>query len=232
MIPAPLHLAGERLLLDAAGLLAWPAMRTLVVADLHLEKGSAFAAGGRLLPPYDTRETLARLALALRRWRPARLVALGDSFHDRGAAARLPAAEAATLTRLLDGIETIWVLGNHDPLPPTGLPGTALDEWCAGPILFRHQARPGRIPPGEVSGHFHPKAAMPTRAGPITRPCFVADGQRVILPAFGAYTGGLAVEEPAIAGLFPRGGRAFLLGQERLFSRPLTARRMRPTSIG
>jgi len=231
MIPAPLHLAGERLLLDAGGLLAWPAMRTLVVADLHFEKGSAFAAAGRFLPPYDTRETLARLTLALRRWRPARLVALGDSFHDRGGAARLPDTEAATLARLLKGIETIWVLGNHDPAPPAGLPGTALAEWTAGPLLFRHQARPGRVPAGEISGHFHPKAAMPTRAGAITRPCFVADAHRLILPAFGAYTGGLAVEEAAIAGLFPRGGRVFLLGQERLFSRPLATRRARPTSL-
>ncbi len=221
MTPAPLHLAGERLMLDPAGLLAWPAQRLLAVADLHLEKGSHFAAGGRFVPPYDTRETLTRLGTALRRWRPARLVLLGDSFHDATGAGRLGREDAALLARLTAGMELVWVLGNHDPLPPTGLPGSAMEEWRQGPLLFRHQAQPGRPEAVEVSGHFHPKATMPTRCGGITRPCFLADGRRVILPAFGAYTGGLAATDPVIAGLFPRGARAFLLGQERLFSLPL-----------
>jgi DNA ligase-associated metallophosphoesterase len=222
---APIHVAGERLMLDPAGVLHWPARRTLVVADLHLEKGSAFAAAGRLLPPYDTRETLARLALLLRRWRPARVIALGDSFHDRGGAARLPPAEAEALVRMLAGAEMLWVLGNHDPEPPVGLPGIAAEEFRDGPLVFRHQARPAAsrfasAPGAEISGHFHPKATMQTRAGGITRPCFVADARRVLLPAFGAYTGGLDTRDPAIAGLFPRGARAFLLGRERLFSMP------------
>jgi DNA ligase-associated metallophosphoesterase len=232
MTPAPLHLAGERLMLDPAGLLAWPARRTLVVADLHLEKGSAFAAAGRFLPPYDTRDTLERLALALRRWRPARLIALGDSFHDRAGAARLPAAEVAALHRLLAGIEMVWVLGNHDPEPPAGLPGTAAVELADGPLRFRHQAAPGRVPPGELSGHFHPKSTMPTRLGGITRPCFIADGWRVMLPAFGAYAGGLDVADPAIAGHFPRGGRVFLLGLERLYSQPVAAVRGQRAALG
>jgi len=212
-------------MLDPTGLLAWPARRTLVVADLHFEKGSAFAASGRFLPPYDTRETLDRLGLGLRRWRPARLIALGDSFHDRGGPARLTSSDRAMLHRLLAGLETIWVLGNHDPALPSDLPGSACMEWSEGPLLFRHQARRGRIRPGEISGHFHPKATMPTRVGPITRSCFVADGYRVILPAFGAYTGGLSVEEAPLLSLFPRGGRAFLLGEARLFSRPLAGSR-------
>jgi uncharacterized protein len=233
MTPAPIHLAGERLMLDPAGVLAWPARRLLVVADLHLEKGSAFAAGkaGRFVPPYDTRETLQRLGLALRRWRPARLVALGDSFHDPGGAARLDRDDSALLRRLLEGIEAVWVLGNHDPVPPVGLPGTSVPEWAEGAAVFRHQARPGPVVAGvvEVSGHFHPKATMPTRCGGVTRPCFVADGRRVLLPAFGAYTGGLDAADPAVAGLFPRGARLFLLGQERLFSMPAAApRRRRP----
>jgi len=226
MSAAPIHLAGERLMLDPAGILAWPARRLLAVADLHLEKGSHFAAGGRFLPPYDTRETLARLGTALRRWRPERLVLLGDSFHDPGGAARLPTAETALLHRLLDGLEVIWVLGNHDPVPPEGLPGSAVEEWRDGPLAFRHQARPGAVQGAEISGHFHPKATMPTRCGGITRPCFVADAKRVMLPAFGAYTGGLDAADPAIAGLFPRGARLFLLGQDRLFSMP--ARKPQP----
>ncbi|MDB5372157.1 MAG: putative phosphoesterase [Belnapia sp.] len=225
MTAAPIHVAGERLMLDPAGVLHWPARRTLVVADLHLEKGSAFAAAGRFLPPYDTRETLMRLALLLRRWRPDRIIALGDSFHDRDGASRLPPAEAEALLRMLDGLEMVWVLGNHDPVAPAGLPGLAALEYRDGPLVFRHQARPSAsrfasAPGVELSGHFHPKATMPTRAGGITRPCFVADARRVILPAFGAYAGGLDARDPAIAGLFPRGARAFLLGRERLFSMP------------
>ena len=225
MTPAPIHLAGERLMLDPAGVLAWPARRLLAVADLHLEKGSAFAASaGRFLPPYDTRETLERLRLALRRWRPARLVALGDSFHDAAGAGRLSPADAALLRRMLDGIETVWVLGNHDPVPPAGLPGIAAEACEEGAVVFRHRARPGAVPGAEVSGHFHPRATMPTRCGGVTRPCFVADARRVVLPAFGAYTGGLDVADPAVAGLFPRGARLFLLGRDRLYSMPAPRR--------
>jgi DNA ligase-associated metallophosphoesterase len=218
MTPAPLHIAGERLMLDPAGLLAWPARRTLVVGDLHLEKGSHFAQAGRFVPPYDTRETLQRLHLALRRWRPARLITLGDSFHDAAGAGRLAAEDAALLHRLLDGIEMLWVLGNHDPVPPAGLPGEAVEQHQDGPLIFRHEAQRGPVKPGEISGHFHPKATMPTRCGGVTRPCFVADAWRVMLPAFGAYTGGLDAGDPAIATLFPRGARLFLLGRDRLYS--------------
>lgn len=218
MSAAPIHLAGERLMLDPAGFVAWPAQRLLAVADLHLEKGSHFAARGSLVPPYDTKETLERLALGLRRWRPARLVLLGDSFHDGGGSARLAAADAAALHRLLAGIEAIWVLGNHDPVAPEALPGAATEEHRIGPLVFRHIAKPGAA--GELSGHFHPKATAPTRAGGVTRPCFLADARRLLLPSFGAYTGGLDIGDPAIAALFPRGGRAFLLGRDRLFSFP------------
>jgi DNA ligase-associated metallophosphoesterase len=143
MTAAPIHLSGERLMLDPAGLLAWPAQRTLVVADLHLEKGSHFATRGSFVPPYDTRETLERLALALRRWKPARLVMLGDSFHDARGCARLGDAERAALRRMLDGIEAVWVLGNHDPVAPEDLPGEAVEEWRLGPLAFRHIAKPG-----------------------------------------------------------------------------------------
>ena len=228
MIPAPLHIGTERLMLDPAGLLAWPAQRLLVVADLHLEKGSSFAArGAGLPPPYDTRETLQRLHLALRRWRPARLILLGDSFHDRHGAGRLAADDLAQLRRMLDGVAVTWVLGNHDPVAPAGLPGEAVEECREGAVVFRHEARPGTVAGAEVSGHFHPKATMPTRCGGVTRPCFVSDGRRVILPAFGAYTGGLDATDPAIAGLLPRGGRAFLLGKDRLYALPLAPRRVR-----
>ena len=230
MTPAPLHIAGERLMLDPAGLLAWPARQTLVVGDLHLEKGSAFARAGRFLPPYDTRETLSRLQAALRRWRPQRLIALGDSFHDAEGAGRMAAEDAALLHRLLAGIEMLWVLGNHDPTPPAGLPGQAVEEHREGRLTFRHEARRGPLAPAEISGHFHPKATMPTRCGGVTRPCFVADAWRVVLPAFGAYAGGLDAGDPAIAGLFPRGARLFLLGRDRLYSMPAGPARTRPAA--
>ncbi|MFC0407581.1 ligase-associated DNA damage response endonuclease PdeM [Roseomonas elaeocarpi] len=222
MTPAPLHVAGERLLLDPAGVVSWPARRTLVVADLHLEKGSHFARRGSFVPPYDTRETVARLALAVRRYSPARLILLGDSFHDAEGSARMPVPDLAALRHVLDGLEVIWVLGNHDPAPPEGLPGENCDILRDGPLTFRHEAEAGWPKPGraELSGHFHPKATMATRAGGVTRPCFATDARRVILPAFGAYTGGLDVRDPVVAGLFPRGGRAFLLGRDRLFSMP------------
>jgi len=230
--PAPLHLAGERLMLDPCGAVAWPARRTLAVADLHLEKGSHFAARGAFVPPYDTRETIARLALAVHRYRPARLVLLGDSFHDVHGCARMAPADCAALGRLLSSVEeVVWVLGNHDPVAPVGLPGTATDALEDGPLLFRHEADPrARGTAGEMSGHFHPKATMATRAGGISRPCFATDARRVILPAFGAYTGGLDVREPALGGLFPRGGRVFLLGPDRLYSAPMAPMRRRAES--
>lgn len=224
---APLHIAGERLMLDPAGALVWPARRLLAVADLHLEKGSHFAARGRFVPPYDSAETLERLRLLLRRHRPERLLFLGDSFHDGDGAARLAPAVAQGLAQMVAGLALTWLLGNHDPAPPRDLPGDAAEALVDGPFTFRHI--PGSRPAkgAEIAGHLHPKAAMPTRAGFVTRPCFVTDARRVLLPAFGAYTGGLEVSDPAIAGLFPRGGRAFLLGTGRLFSFPLAPRASR-----
>jgi DNA ligase-associated metallophosphoesterase len=220
---APIHIAGERLMLDPRGSVAWPAQRLLAFADLHLEKGSAFAARGQLVPPYDTRETIARLLPLLRRYAPQRIVFLGDSFHDAQGCARLAEADRAALLHAFDGIDITWVAGNHDPAPPVGLPGAAVDELRDGPLIFRHIPLPRAV--GEIAGHLHPRATAPTRAGGIARPCFVSDGRRVLLPAFGAYTGGLDTADPAIAGLFTRGGRAFLLGGERLYSFPLAPRR-------
>lgn len=216
MTAAPLHFRGERLLLDPLGAVVWPAAGVLAVADLHLEKGSACAAQGRLVPPWDTRITLDQLALLMRRWQPRTVVALGDSFHDDRGAGRMAAGDAARLRLLTEAAEFVWVLGNHDPSPPAGLRGVATEAWTLGPLVFRHQALRGAD--GELCGHHHPKASVVTRAGTVTRPCFVADANRVMLPSLGAYTGGLDVGHPAIAALFGRGGRAFLLGQDRLFS--------------
>ncbi len=217
MIAAPIHLAGERLMLDPGGALFWPAQRLLAVADLHFEKGSAAATRGSLLPPWDTRATLDRLAALLRRYRPQRVVALGDSFHDARGAGRLQPSDQARLAAMVGWTAFTWVLGNHDPTPPEGIGGAIADTLQVGPLVFRHQAVAG-AEIGELCGHHHPKANIPTRGAVVSRPCFVADHRRLMLPALGAYTGGLDVRDPAIARLFPRGGRVFLLGRERLFS--------------
>ncbi len=222
MTLAPLHLAGERLMLDPAGALVWPAQRLLAVADLHFEKGSAAASRGSLLPPWDTRATLDRLAGLMRRHAPRIVVAVGDSFHDAAGASRLLAADAARLRAMTAAAAFVWVLGNHDPAASDGVGGIFVPEWRAGPLVFRHQAAAGAV--GEISGHFHPKAAVPVQGTMVSRACFVADARRLLLPALGAYTGGLDVRDAAIARLFPRGGRVFLLGRERLFSFPYAAR--------
>lgn len=217
MTAAPLHLAGHRLLLDPLGGVMWPDAGALIVADLHLEKGSACARRGHLVPPWDTAATLDRLTLLLRRYQPRIVVALGDSFHDAHGAGRMAPHDAARLRAMTEAAHFVWVLGNHDPTPPAGLPGEAADEWAQDGLVFRHQAV-AAAKPGELCGHHHPKASIETRAGRITRPCFVTDSRRLMLPALGAYTGGLDLAHPAIARLFPRGGRAFLLGRGRLFS--------------
>lgn len=219
---APLHLAGELLQLDPEGVLFWPAHRLLAVADLHLEKGSAAATRGSLLPPWDTRATLDRLAALLRRWRPDTVVALGDSFHDAGGSARLAPGDRARLQAMTAACRFVWVRGNHDPAPPENIGGESVAVLEIGRLRFRHEARPGPAG-GELCGHHHPKARVAARGGTISRPCFVTDGRRLMLPAFGAYTGGLDVGDPAIAALFPRGGRVFLLGRDRLFSFPYAA---------
>jgi hypothetical protein len=216
MTAAPIHLAGERLMLDPAGALHWPATATLVVSDLHLEKGSSFARKGMLLPPWDTHATLDRLTLLLRRYQPRIVVALGDSFHDVGGSGRLPAGEGARLRAMAAAHRFIWVQGNHDPTPPEGIGGDSVAEFATARLVFRHDAVAGAT--GEISGHYHPKATVPARGGSVSRPCFVADARRLMLPAFGAYTGGLDVRDAAIRRFFPRGARVFLLGRERLFS--------------
>ena len=215
MTAAPIHLAGERLLLDPAGALYWPATSALVVSDLHLEKGSSYARRVQFLPPWDTHATLDRLSTLLRRYRPRLVIALGDSFHDASGAARLPSGELGRLRAMTEMHRFVWVQGNHDPTPPQGVGGEWVEVFATTTLTFRHQATPGE---GEICGHHHPKATIPARGGGVSRPCFVSDAHRLMLPAFGAYTGGLDVRDPAIARLFPRGGRVFLLGRERLYS--------------
>jgi hypothetical protein len=201
---SPIVLNGAPLTALPDGSLFWPMRRTLIVADLHLEKGSAFARGGQMLPPYDSRATLASLAATVGRLRPDRVICLGDSFHDAQASDRLPPQDRDMLARLVAGTDWIWIAGNHDPAPPPDLGGTVHESWIDGPLVFRHEAEAG-IRAGEISGHFHPKASVQTRAKRLSARCFIEDGARLILPAYGSYTGGLSVWDKAISNLFPKG---------------------------
>jgi DNA ligase-associated metallophosphoesterase len=212
---ASITFCGEHLLLDPAGALVWPRLNLLAVADLHLEKGSACARRGALVPPWDSRVTLQRFSALVARYQPRIIVSVGDGFHDDEAALRLEAEDALVLTGMAQAARLVWVCGNHDPSPPRGIGGECAAAFEAGPLVFRHQARNGAS--GEISGHFHPKARVATRAGEVVRPCFVAGAQRIVLPSFGAYTGGLEIGSPAIAALFPDGAEAFLLGRSKLF---------------
>lgn len=206
------------------GAVWWEAERMLVVADLHLEKGSAFAARGIALPPYDTRATLARLDALMKRLRPARLVALGDSFHDGEAEARMAAEDAATLARLTHDTDWLWIAGNHDPRPSRKFGGAVCDEWHAGSLTFRHEPRPAPAM-GEIAGHLHPCAAVRIRGRRLRRRCVVSDGGRAILPAFGAYAGGLNVLDKAFDALLPAFGfHAWMLGAHTVV--PVAARRL------
>ena len=218
-----IRLNGARLLADPAGALVWPEHRLLVVADLHLEKGSSFAVRGRFLPPYDTAATLRSLAAAIERHEPERVICLGDSFHDEDAGARLGSGDGARLRALTAGRAWIWIAGNHDPLPPGAWGGRVEPEVVLGALTFRHEARGEMHASGEVSGHYHPKAAVRLRARRLTARCFVTDGRRLILPAFGAFTGGLDVLDPAIAGLFRNGFRIHLLGAGSVYRFPQKA---------
>jgi DNA ligase-associated metallophosphoesterase len=199
------------------GALWWADTRVLVVADLHLEKGSSFARRGQLVPPYDTGETLARLARLITRLEPQAVVALGDSFHDNDGAARLSVSHRVMLKGMQIGREWIWIAGNHDPERPVDVGGDAMDEFGIGRLVFRHEPRAGAAP-GEVAGHLHPCARVRGGGKSVRRRCFAGDGERLVLPAFGAYAGGLDVLDPALIDLFsPETFRAFVLGDDRVY---------------
>lgn len=205
-----------------SGALVLPALRTLLVSDLHLEKGSRWARRGRLLPPYDSRATLAALAAAIDQHAPGRVVCLGDSFDDSDGGSRLSAEDAGTLRKLMTGREWIWIAGNHDPLP-SDLGGICVDEWSIGPFVVRHAAAAGSAV-GEISGHYHPKATVAIAGRRFSARCFVGNGRRLILPAFGAYTGGLDVFDPALTALLGCDFTVRLLGRAQVHAIP--ARRL------
>lgn len=226
MNPLNFECAGETLQALPQGALWWPARRLLAVADLHLEKGSSYAVAARkLLPRHDTRQTLAALGALIDALRPATVVCLGDSFHDRAAVERLGREDRIEIERLTSATRFVWIAGNHDPAPPPAGWGEVAEEIDEAPLVFRHEAQFGPVT-GEVSGHFHPVAALTVRGRGFRRRCFLTDGQRLILPAFGAYAGGLNALDPAIAQLFPDDYDALLVGRDAV--RRLSWRQLRP----
>jgi uncharacterized protein len=194
-----LEIAGVDMLADLSGALFWKEQSLLVVSDLHLEKGSSFAARGVLLPPYDTVATLGRLASVIARHDPKIVIALGDSFHDRTAHERLSTPDREAIAALQARRDWIWISGNHDPALPSDLGGSIASEVAIGPIVFRHEPT-GSV--GEIAGHLHPKARVATRARWLERRCFASDGERAVMPAFGAYTGGLSIRDDAFSKIF------------------------------
>jgi len=184
------------LVADLSGAFVWESERLLVVSDLHLEKGSSFAARGVLLPPYDTVATLARLSAVIARHVPRTVIALGDSFHDRDAHQRLSAPDRQAIAALQARRDWIWIAGNHDPALPRDIGGAVASEVAIGGIVFRHEPTGAA---GEIAGHLHPKARVTTRGRTVERRCFASDGMRAVMPAFGAYTGGLNIRDPAFA---------------------------------
>jgi len=209
----PFSFSGEEMRLAQGRALFWPRENALLVADLHLEKASFFAGHGQMLPPYDSRETLERLAFAIRETGARRVFALGDNFHDELGAERLEPYAAGMLAALTRATEWVWIAGNHDGVR-TG--GEQAEELAVGGLVLRHRALPGESRP-ELSGHFHPRLTLASRGRRITRPCAVASEGRLILPAFGALTGGMDAADPAIVtamqpanainALLPAGGK-------------------------
>ncbi|MEP3435805.1 MAG: ligase-associated DNA damage response endonuclease PdeM [Hoeflea sp.] len=209
---------GTLVLCDRVGVLWLPASRALVVSDLHLEKGAAFARRGMLLPPYDTAATLIRLGGAIARYDPRLVICLGDSFHDRGGSEYLPDPYRQDLRALQRGRDWAWIEGNHDPEKPVGLDGAWYSELHLETLVFRHEPQRGAAD-GEIAGHLHPAARVVRRGKGVRRPCFASDGKRVVMPAFGSTTGGLELRHPAMRGLFEQSALiAHLLGSKRIYS--------------
>ncbi|MGI8944001.1 MAG: ligase-associated DNA damage response endonuclease PdeM [Qipengyuania sp.] len=202
----PLSFADQEWFLTETRALYWPRERALLVADLHLEKGSFYARHGQPIPPYDSRETLERVALAIRETGARRVITLGDNFHDSDGSARLEPYACGMLAALTRAVDWVWITGNHDPEMEAVCGGTLVEELELGGVILRHRASKGEMRP-ELSGHYHPRLQLKVRDRLIRRPCAVVSANdaeggkptgRMILPAFGAYTGGMNAADPAI----------------------------------
>lgn len=212
-----LNLNGEQFVPDISGALYWPARQVLIASDLHLEKGSAFAARGTLLPPYDSIATLNRLEDAIARLKPDHVILAGDTFHDGKALSRMSREAAERLQALIaSGPRFSFIAGNHDPEAMLAPEGGVMDVWRDGGIIIRHEPH-FMAALGEIAGHLHPVASIDVRGRRLRRRCFVCDGARLLLPAFGAYAGGLDVFDEGFAGIFPDGFEAILIGGSQLY---------------
>lgn len=213
---------GEALVLDKSGALYWPAQKILIVADLHLEKGSSYASRGQFLPPYDTRETLERLASVLERHDVRTLIALGDSLHDAAAHERLASDDLGRLRELQKSCDWIWVCGNHDPVIHDCFGGTVTDVLALNGLVLRHEPS-ATLACNEIAGHLHPSAKLRRHGTSIRRRCFIGTPRRLILPAFGAFTGGLNILDPAFEGIFtePADVGVWMLGHDGVYQVPV-----------
>ncbi len=222
MTTQELSLCGRYFVADMSGAVYWPSERALLVADLHLEKGSAFAQRGQMLPPYDTRETLQRLAEVIDRFKAETVIALGDSMHDVAAIERIADEDLQTLNIFQEHCEWIWITGNHDPEIPDELGGFARPQITVEGITLRHAPTDG-VATHEIAGHLHPAAKISRHGHAVRRPCFVGNGLRLVLPAFGAYAGGLNILDDAFEPLFgDQGMSVWMLGHEGLY--PIASR--------
>ncbi len=220
----PIGVCGRTFVADQSGALYWPAERALIVADLHLEKASSGASRGRLLPPYDTRATLMKLAEAVERFKAEAVIALGDSLHDLDAAARISGEDLDILRFIQDDRDWLWITGNHDPQIDARLGGVSRAEVELSGLMLRHVPYGGRIT-HELAGHLHPAARLSMHGHTLRRPCFVGNGLRLVLPAFGTFTGGLNVLDDAFEPLFGNDGLAvWMLGTEGLY--PVATRQL------
>ena len=218
----PFSFAGHDFLADPQGALYWPAERALLVADLHLEKASWFARLGQFLPPYDSQATLAALTELVDRTQPERLYCLGDSFHDRFGCDRLPEAARSMLLALTGRLDWVWILGNHDPGFADHCGGRLVEEVTVAGITLRHEADPSDPAP-EMSGHYHPKLRLQLRGKNVSRRCYVASPTKLILPAFGALTGGLDAGHPEIVRKVGSGAAALIPVADRMLRFPIAA---------
>lgn len=217
-----LSFCGELCELHSDGSLYLPSYRTLVVSDLHFEKGNAQSAGAPL-PRYDTDVTLSKLEKAISRTDPQTCIFLGDSFHNADVARTLPAVYREALDKLARNRDFIWIEGNHDPDLPVFLPGRAAPEYFVNGLHFFHQLTSSTIrKKGQVTGHYHPKARVNLKLRRISAPCFIHDGSRLILPAFGAFTGGLNVLDKAIQSVLKKPQSAFLCHAENIYHLPVS----------
>ncbi|MDE2383405.1 MAG: ligase-associated DNA damage response endonuclease PdeM [Alphaproteobacteria bacterium] len=217
-----IELAGVELRPDMSGALHVPEFAALIISDLHLEQGTSLARRGIRVPPYDTAITISLLESVVKRFAPQRLIFLGDSFHDAEGETRVEEPLMARLSAIAEGHECFWICGNHDPLPPQLLAGHAVEQLLLGPLTLRHEPKRLRAEEAEISGHLHPGCAVAQRGRRVSGKCFIADGRRLIMPAFGAYTGALSVFAEPYQRLFARGEtQAWLIGQSRIYKFPL-----------